>query len=194
MARNDTTSAVIDAVLKLTVTTSTLTAGLAIPNLLIAMEKPLNSFWKHMDKRQRERELRRVVSYMKSNQLLRGDYEHGLQITDKGHRRLAEIEFARLMVKPKPIWDGAWRLIIYDIPEEHKQGRNALTIKLNELGFHQLQRSAWIHPFPCRRVIEAVAARYKIDGYVSYIETYRIDNQKPIVQKFQKKYPRTSFK
>lgn len=194
MARNDTTSAVIDGVLRFTVTSGAIAAGLLIPNLLIGLEKPFAVFWKHLDKRERERELRRVVSYMKSNQLLRGDYEHGLQITDKGRQRLEESDFEKLAVKPRKKWDRTWRLVIYDIPEEHKQGRNALTAKLNKLGFYQLQRSAWLHPFPCRQVIEAITARYKIDRYASYIKTAHIDNQKPIVNKFQKKYPTTSFK
>ena len=194
MARNDTTSAVIDGILRFTVTSGAIAAGLLIPNLLIGLEKPLDVFWKHLDKRQRERELRRVVSYMKSNQLLRGDYEHGLQVTDKGRQRLVDSDFGTLAVKPRQKWDGNWRLIIYDIPEERKQGRNTLTSKLNELGFYQLQRSAWLHPFPCRQVIETVAVRYKIDQYISYVKTAQIDNQKPIIRKFQKKYPATSFK
>lgn len=194
MARNDTTSVVIDGILRFTVTSGAIAAGLLIPNLLIGLEKPLDVFWIHLDKRERERELRRVVSYMKSNQLLRGDYEHGLQVTDKGRQRLEDSDFETLVVKPRQKWDGNWRLVIYDIPEEHKQGRNALTSKLNKLGFYQLQRSAWLHPFPCRQVIEVITVRYKIDQYISYIKTARIDNQKPIIHKFQKKYPATYFK
>ena len=194
MARNDTTSAVIDGILRFTVTSGAIAAGLLIPNLLIGLEKPLDVFWKHLDKRERERELRRVVSYMKSNQLLRGDYEHGLQVTDKGRQRLEDSDFETLVVKPRQKWDGIWRLVIYDIPEEHKQGRNALASKLNELGFYQLQRSTWLHLFPCRQVIESITTRYKIDRYVSYIKTMHIDNQKPIILRYQKKYPATNFK
>lgn len=194
MSKNDTTSAVIDGVLRLTVTSGAIAAGLLVPNLLIGLEKPLEIFWKHLDKRERERELRRVVSYMKSNQLLKGDYEHGLQITEKGRKRLEQADFAHLRVKSRDRWDRQWRLVIYDIPETHKQGRNALTSKLNELGFYQLQRSTWLHPFPCRQVIAAISAHYKIDSYISYIKTSHIDNQEVIVKKFKKKYSSTSFK
>lgn len=194
MARNDTTSAIIDGVLRFTLTSSAIAAGLLIPNLMIGLEKPLEVFWKHLDKRERERELRRVVSYMKSNHLLRDDYEHGLQITDKGRQRLEETNFEKLAVKPRKKWDGFWRLVIYDIPEKDKQGRNALVSKLKELGFYQLQRSAWLHPFPCRQVIETITGRYKINRYVSYIQTAHIDNQKSIILRYQKKYPTTSFK
>lgn len=194
MSKNDTTSAIIDGVLKFAVTGSTIAAGILIPNLLIGLEKPLDKFSSHMDKRQRERELRRIVSYMKSNHLLRGDYKHGLQITDKGRQRLQKSNFEKLSVKPRSQWDGRWRLIIYDIPEDHKQGRNALAAKLSRLGFYQLQRSAWLHPFPCRRVVEKITSHFGVDTYVSYIKASSIDNQQELINRFKKRYPKTNFK
>lgn len=147
-----------------------------------------------MDKRQRERELRRVIGYMRSNRLLKGDYEHGLHITNKGRRRLEESKFKQLSIKPQITWDGKWRLVIYDIPEIRKQYRKALTAKLTRLGFFQLQRSAWLHPFPCRSIVETVSARYKVDRYITYLQAQGISNQKKLIIKFQKRYPNTSFK
>ena len=193
MARNDTTSAIIDNILNLAVTGSALTASLVVPNLLVALDKPLDIFWKRMDKRSRERELRRVISYMKSNHLLESNYQHGLQITNKGRARLEKVHFNSLSIQPPRKWDKKWRLVIYDIPENRKDGRKALTAKITKLGFYQLQRSAWLYPFPCRNVVEMVASRYKVDRYLSYIETARIDNQKVIIKKFKKKYPKTFF-
>ena len=194
MARNDNTSAVVDGILRFVVTTSTVAAGLLLPNLLIALDKPLGAFSKQLDKRQRERELRRVISYMKSSQLMTGDYEHGLQLTDKGRRRLADHEFDTQKIKPPEKWDGRWRLVIYDIPETQRLSRRLLAGKLHELGFYQLQRSAWLHPFPCREIIEVVAATYSVDRYVSYLEVAAIDNQKVLINRYGKKYPRTVFK
>lgn len=193
MGRHDTTSAVVDKVLLLAATSTALAAGILIPNLLIGLDKPLNVFWKHMDKRARERELRRVVSYMKSNQLLEGDYRHGLQITKKGRQRLEKSKIDNLRVKPLQNWDKKWRLVIYDIPESHKPGRNALISKLTRLGFYQLQRSAWLHPFPCRQVITELTSYYKVNNYVSYLLVSKIDNQKALIRRFKKKYPKSSF-
>src|SRR3989344_4899909 len=161
MARNDTTSAIIDAVLKLTIGGTALSVGLVVPNVLIALEKPLDKFLKHMDKRQRERETRRIISYMKSQGLLKGEYEHGLKITAKGRKRLEQLEFENLAIPTQKSWDHTWRLVFYDIPESHKSGRNALTTKLRELGFFQLQQSVWIRPFPCREIIEKVTSTFR---------------------------------
>lgn len=193
MSKRDVTSSVIDTVLKIAVMGGVITTAMAAPNMIQALEKPLDKFLRHMDKRQRERELRRIISYMKTSKLIEGSYQHGLQITAKGRQRLQSRNLAKLQVQPQDCWDGMWRLVLYDIPESHKYGRNALTAKLNKLGFYQLQRSAWLHTFPCRDVIEEVTAHYKIDNYVSYLEILSVDNQTSIVEGFKKRYPNTSF-
>lgn len=184
MARDDTTSSIIDTVLKFMVAGSVLGAGLVAPNIFVALDKPLERYFKHLDKRQREREKRRIIGYMQSQGLIRGDYEHGLILTNKARKRLAKRDFDSLHIEPPKAWDQNWRLIFYDIPEKSKLGRNALTAKLRDLGFYQLQRSVWVHPFPCRPIIEKVTAHYGLERYVGYIETAHIDNQKDLIKKF----------
>ncbi len=185
MDKKDRTAAIVDGILRLTVTSGAIAAGLAIPNLLIGLEKPLNIFWKQLDKRERERELRRVVSYMKTKSYLRDDYGHGLQITKKGRKRLAKIDFKSLEVKRPAVWDKKWRLVFFDIPEAERRSRVLFTSKLKLLGFYQLQKSAWIHPFPCRDVIAKAADFYDIDIYISYVEVTYIDNQQKLKNRFK---------
>ena len=43
-------------------------------------------------------------------------------------------------------WDGIWRLVVFDIPENQAGARNRLREKLKELGFGMLQKSIWISP------------------------------------------------
>jgi phenylacetic acid degradation operon negative regulatory protein len=45
-------------------------------------------------------------------------------------------------------WDGRWRILIFDVPENQRQKRDMLRAKLTDLGFHQLQKSVWITPYP----------------------------------------------
>lgn len=194
MNKKDITAAVVDNVLVFAVTSSALAVGIFIPNLLVGLEKPLNVLWKQMDKRAREREMRRVVSYMKSNNLLEGNYEHGLRLTKKGQQRLAKSKIDTIKIEIMLKWDGHWRLVIYDIPESQKQGRNALVSKLTKLGFYQLQRSAWIHPFPCREEITELATYYGVNSYVGYLEILTIDNQEALIKRFKKRYPSSIFK
>jgi DNA-binding transcriptional regulator PaaX len=189
MGKNEVTSAVVTAVLKITATGAALTVGLLAPNALIAFQKPLETFMDRLDEPAKERELQRVLRYMKSQGLVQGTYEHGLQITEKGRRKLSKMQYDHMTVSLPAKWDGAWRVVFYDIPERHKIGRDALTRKLRRLGFFPLQRSVLIHPFPCREVIEGITAAYDIDKYVSYIETPFLDNQQVLITKFKHQYP-----
>ena len=138
-----------------------------------------------MDERARERELRRTITYMKSRNLIRGNYEHGLQITNKGRKRFEKIELEQIRVQKQKYWDKKWRIIFFDIPEDKKSGRDALIQKLKQLEFYQLQRSVWIYPYPCRDAIAKIASFYRIDTFVTYIETIHIDNEKKLKEKFK---------
>lgn len=43
-------------------------------------------------------------------------------------------------------WDGKWRVILFDLPEEERESRRNLRRKLQASGFGCMQRSAWISP------------------------------------------------
>lgn len=179
-----TTEAIIDNTLKLLVTTSGLAVAVIAPNVLKSLHKPYGSFLKKMDKRQQQREVQRVLYYMKQQKLISGSYDHGLHITKKGKAKLRQADLDQVSI-PKPRrWDKQWRIVFYDIPEKHKFGRDALTRKLKEIGFYSLQRSVMVHPFPCRQQIKTIATVYDINDYVSYIETSHIDQQKVLIKKF----------
>lgn len=194
MARDSRTSEMIDTLLKFSVGAGALVTGVFIPNAMIALEKPLGKYFDHLDAKARERETMRLVRYMKYRGLLVGDYEFGLKISTKGQERLKQLDFETMSIDEPRKWDHMWRIIIYDIPESKKVGRQSLTAKLRELGFVQLQKSAWIHPFPCREVIEKITSTYGIEKYVSYLETSHLDNESVLVNRFQKRIPTVIFK
>ncbi len=43
-------------------------------------------------------------------------------------------------------WDGRWRVILFDLPEEERAARRKLRKQLKLAGFGCMQRSAWISP------------------------------------------------
>ena len=45
-------------------------------------------------------------------------------------------------------WDGKWRVILFDLPEEERASRDLLRTKLRVSGWGCLQRSVWISPDP----------------------------------------------
>lgn len=193
MSDRETTGKIIDEIIRFGVGGTALAAGMALPGLLIGLEKPLAKFLDVMDERDKQRELRRIIYQMKEKGLLAGTYEHGLQVTDKARRRLERADIRDLCVRPAPRWDGKWRIVIYDIPEAHASARQALTICLRAYGCFQLQKSTWITPFPCRDDIVALSAYHSVDKYVTYFEATHLDNAKPLIARFARKYRTTRF-
>lgn len=66
------------------------------------------------------------------------------RLTSKGSKRLKEnIPIFKLATQ---LWDGRWRIVIFDIKEENRFLRDALRDKLLSLGFGKWQRSVYITP------------------------------------------------
>lgn len=47
-----------------------------------------------------------------------------------------------------PHWDGKWRVIILDVPEDHKTERDGLRYILKKAGFVAAKNSVWISMYP----------------------------------------------
>lgn len=184
MSKEVETSKILDSILNLFVGSGIAATAIVAPNAIQALDKPLKGYFKVMEKRARQRELNKHLQYLQRRGYLK-EYAHGLQLTEKGKARLQKKEIADLEI-PKPAkWDHKWRIVLFDIPEEKKYGRDGLTRKLKEIGFITLQKSVWVHPFPCRAEIELIAAYHKIDQYVTFIETSYIDKQDLLIKQFK---------
>ena len=184
----DTTAAIVDGIVKLLAGGGLLATTLVLPNAAQALDKPFGKLLKGFDQRQKERELRRILYYMKSRGLIKydpKDYEHGIKLTQKGAKRLKKINFDQITIPSQKPWDSKWRLVFFDIPEIERTKRNALNQKLKVLGFKQLQFSIWVHPFPCRQEIEAVCEILTVRPYVSYVEITDIDSKKQLQKRFK---------
>lgn len=185
MGKREITAEIVDGLLKFLLAGGAITTSVVAPNALIALDKPLRFALKKFDARSRERELKRILNYMKRKGFINtAGYEHGITITPEGRKRITKVNFEKMTIPRSNKWDKNWRLVFFDIPESKRNERKAFIVKLRKLGFRPLQRSTWIYPFPCRREIEMVTLQYKIEQYVSYIETSFIDNQKVLVKAF----------
>jgi len=64
-------------------------------------------------------------------------------LTDMGLNRLNQGGF-RFSISPEEEWDGRWTVVIYSIPEECRERRDALRYVLNWWGFGMLAPGTWI--------------------------------------------------
>ncbi len=75
-------------------------------------------------------------------------------LTERGRKKAGRFQIDSLEVKKPLRWDKKWRLVIFDIPNSHGIKRSVFRGKLKELGFYQLQKSVWVHPYNCHDEIE----------------------------------------
>ena len=72
-----------------------------------------------------------------------------ISLTDDGRKRAGRLQINHLKITPPKKWDRRWRIVIFDIAHTQRVKREALRGLLKRLGFYQLQKSVWIHPFDC---------------------------------------------
>lgn len=123
-------------------------------------------------------EKRKLVSLKKVNDELLVTFKKD------GKKLLLKYRLDELTIEKPRKWDKKWRIVIFDIPEKKKIAREVLRDKLKQLGFYQLQRSVFIHPFKCQQEIELITKFYEVGPYVYFIRADYIDNQKAIKSKF----------
>jgi len=118
--------------------------------------------------------VRRRFHYLRSAQLISWkEFPSGeikITLTKEGKKKALQYRLEDLSI-PKPrLWDRKWRLVIFDIPESKRRARDALREALNRLGFLQLQKSVWVHPFPCENEIDFIAQVFDVDQYLFLAE------------------------
>jgi len=99
-------------------------------------------------------------------------------LTRRGKKRARPITFKldEMKIKSTKKWDRKWRMIIFDIPEDLKQAREDFRLRLRQVGLHPLQRSVFVHPFPCDDEIDFLIEFFGIRRFVRKIEVEKIDN------------------
>lgn len=159
-----------------------LTGAIAIaatsPYFLINIAKAYsrNKKYKNYDKRK----IAQTFSRLKRNRLIilkeEGD-KVTVELTEKGKRKIKQYQFDELKIAKPKNWDGKWRIVIFDIPEKKKKvAREALREKLKKLNFFQLQKSVWVHPFPCENEIQLVAEIFEVTPFINIIIADKISN------------------
>ena len=142
-----------------------LTMAILAPNALQVLEQ-----LGFMEKRRRPRSfINRSVGRLIYAGFVTKDADGCVSLTDRGRKRLSEIErIDYQLAKPKR-WDGKWRLISFDITEKRKGTRDMLRRTLEAVGFVRLHRSVWVYPHDCEDFLSLLKADYRIGVEVLYI-------------------------
>jgi phenylacetic acid degradation operon negative regulatory protein len=104
--------------------------------------------------------------------------ESGLFRLEEGMRRVYD--------RPNDKWDGKWRIVIYNIPENNRSIRDQLRKTLIWLGFGYLTQSVWVSPNPVedtlKRFIDEIKSKNTEVEVHMFLAEY-IGDPKDIVKK-----------
>lgn len=88
-----------------------------------------------------------------------------IKLTEKGRRYV--LGFAGGVRIKKPfIWDRKWRVVVFDIPVKKNREHATFRNRIKKLGFRQIQKSVWVHPFKCEDEVLFLAKELHIENTV----------------------------
>lgn len=154
------------------------------PDRTIFLIKSAVKEWQKINQRSLRDSIRRLYQ---SKLIDYQEHEDGtltLVLNEQGKRRALQYHPEAVCVKKPARWDGLWRLVMFDIPERHKKGRDALAGKLKRAGFLQMQKSVFVHPYPCRDEIDFLAELFEVKPYVRFVTAKEVDNELDLKRRF----------
>lgn len=119
----------------------------------------------------KEMTIRQSVWRLKKMGFVRQD-NNGYKLTEKGFKLAQYILQKKKVISRK--WDGKFRLVIFDIPEEKKEIRVWLREELYLLSYQGLQKSVFVGKNPLPEDLIKEIKKKKIGNFVNYILTDKI--------------------
>ncbi len=161
-------------------------AALLMPNIAIALMPLLGPVMEKCGLKRSEPFIR-SIGHLKKRGLVSFAESDGQQIlilSEEGKKRLLQFDMDKMAIRKPKKWDGYWRLVLFDIPEKKKRGRETLRSKLKQLGFFQLQKSCFVHPFDCKSEIDFISEFFEVSSYVNFIPVKEIEGSSQLEKYF----------
>ena len=112
------------------------------------------------------------------------DKKEYIELTNKGKKSLKVIIAKNLKIlKPKK-WDGRWRMVIFDVPDNNKIAREVLRGMLKRMNFYMLQESVFVYPFNSYNEIKYIVDLYNLKGCVRYLISEIIEGERDLINHF----------
>ncbi len=133
--------------------------------------------WKEINKQNAER----AITALYESRLIEGKKNANgtttLVLNEKGKKRALTYQANNMEIARPKVWDKKWRVVVFDIPEDERDARDALRHHLTHLGFYKLQQSVAVYPFDCRNEIDFLVELHDIRKYVRFMVSEYIDNE-----------------
>ena len=108
-------------------------------------------------------------------EMIHSDNKSYLKLTKKGKNKLNSIKLEGGEALVPNTWDGFWRIIILDLPEERKNEREALRYLLKKADFTCIKNTVWISPFPYEHLFTNIKKDLGLGTELMIIVTDKLD-------------------
>ncbi|MBU2595906.1 hypothetical protein KJ713_03695 [Patescibacteria group bacterium] len=146
--------------------------------------KPVADYWQWREKDRTN--FSKNLYYLKKNKLIkafiRGKEEY-IELTPKGEERAIYHFLKKTKIKRKKIWDGKWRVVIFDICEDKKTKRETIREWLKSIGLVELQKSIYVYPFDFKRELDLMVGLLVVSD-VKYMVCDIIEGEEKLIDYF----------
>lgn len=132
--------------------------------------------------------LERLTKRLYRRGLVEIKYKNGspvVQISEKGKMEILEYDLGRMTITKPNVWDGKWRIVMFDISEKYKKTRDIVRSKLQELGFYPYQESVFIYPYACEKEIKYIREVLSVPHAIKMIRADRVENEQDLRRIFK---------
>ncbi len=166
-----------------------LLGGLALglsgsPKRYFQILKSIGEEWKSIKKRALRRAIKNLYESKLITEKQNKDGSFTIILSENGKKKALTYQLDEMEIKKPTKWDGKWRIVLFDIPENIRKLRDVLRNHLNQLGFYEFQKSVFIHPYDCEDEINYLIEFYDIRKFVRFVIADSLDNELHLKQYF----------
>lgn len=155
----------------------------AMPSRQFRIVRIMRKEWRKIDREN----LTRSLQALEKKRLLQWKKEgkYFVPVLTRVGRKLAEIyRMGEMSIHKPKVWDGRWRLVLFDVPEKEKETRDYFRRQLKRLNFFEFQKSVFVTPYDCRRKMRKISESFQGGKAIRYIEATYLDNAKELKKHF----------
>lgn len=138
--------------------------------------KGTGNFWNYYDelKNAKENSLRTTLWRLEQKGLVEKEQKNKYQLTPKGLKIVKNFQAKEIK---EEVWDGKWRLIMFDIPEKKRHSRDWLRWQLVVWDYKPLQKSVFIGKYPIEKELYSEFVGRGLKQFIRLMTIGDIDNE-----------------
>ncbi len=110
-------------------------------------------------------------------ELLNSGHQDFIRLTQKGKFKLNALRLEGKEALVSTTWDGFWRILILDMPEDRKNEREALRYLLKKANFVCIKNTVWISPLPYENLFTNIKKDLGLTTELMIIITNKLDEE-----------------